>query len=112
MKIGIDLVQISSFEKHIKNITHEKVFTSDELRQNKNIESLAGIFASKEAFFKALSVKDEWLNVWIEKEPSGQPIINSNLLSDNQKAQVSISHDGDYVVAVVIVETGFPSSRE
>jgi holo-[acyl-carrier protein] synthase len=106
MKIGIDLVQISLFEKHIKNIDLQKVFTSDELRQNKNIESLAGIFASKEAFFKALSVKDEWQNVWIEKNKFGQPIISSNLLDKHQKAQVSISHDGDYAVAVVVISTG------
>ena len=102
--LGIDLTQISEFQtKFSKPGVLEKVFTDQELRENTRTESLAGIFAAKEAFFKALGEKKDWLDVWIEKLPSGQPQIKSVYLKPEQKALVSISHSGDYATAIVTI---------
>ncbi len=104
MKTGIDLVHLAAFKKHIKNIPLGKIFLQSELQENKNAQSLAGIFAAKEAFFKAIGKKEDWLHVWVEKKSSGQPLMSSVLLSKNEKISVSISHDGNYAIAIVIIE--------
>ena len=101
--LGIDIVYLPEFENKFKNISLEKVFLDTELSQNKSKESLAGIFAAKEAFFKALGRKENWLSVWIEKNKNGKPELKSLLLKDKQKAEVSISHAGDYAIAIVIL---------
>lgn len=108
--LGIDLVYLPEFEKKLKDLDLGKVFLSHELSQNKTKESLAGIFAVKEAFFKAIGRKEDWLSVWIEKDPTagsgqGKPQLYSTLIKNNQKAEVSISHAGDYAIAVVIIES-------
>lgn len=109
--IGIDIVYLPEFGKKLKNLSLEKVFLSTELSQNKSMESLAGIFAAKEAFFKAIGKKEDWLTVWIEKNPpspkasegQGKPQLYSTLIKNNQKAEVSISHAGDYAIAMVMI---------
>lgn len=107
--LGIDLVYLPEFKIKMKNFPLEKVFTPFEISQNKSLESLAGVFAAKEAFFKALGKKEDWLSVWIEKTPSassgqGKPQLYSTLIKNNQKAEVSISHAGDYAVAILRIK--------
>ena len=119
--LGIDLVYLLEFKIKLKSVQLGKIFLEIELAQNKSVESLAGIFAAKEAFFKAIGRKEDWLSVWIEKnlpspkasadakamtdrsEGQGKPHLYSTLIKNNQKAEVSISHSGDYAVAVVII---------
>jgi holo-[acyl-carrier protein] synthase len=98
--LGVDIVYLPEFEKKLKNLSLEKVFLSSELSQNESSESLAGVFAAKEAFFKAVGDKKNWLDVWIEKSEKGKPFLKSVLLQ-KQKVELSISHAGDYVIAVV-----------
>ena len=102
--LGIDLVYLPEFEEKLKNLSLEKVFLPHELSQNITSESLAGIFAVKEAFFKALNRKENWLDVWIEKNKEGKPQLCSTLIKNNQKAELSISHAGDYVIAIVRIK--------
>jgi len=105
MQLGIDLVQISELKKRLDDESLlAKVFTTSELQQNSRVESLAGIYAAKEAFFKALGKKLNWLDVWIEKIETGMPTIHSAHLN-NLNATVSISHSGDYATAVVVIES-------
>lgn len=106
--VGIDLVYLPEFEKKLKTLNLEKIFSSFELSQNKTSESLAGIFAAKEAFFKAIGKKEDWLSVWIEKNSTtisgqGKPQLYSTLVKNDQRAEVSISHSGDYAIAIVIL---------
>lgn len=103
--VGIDLVYLPEFEKKLKNISLEKVFLPFELSQNKTTESLAGIFAAKEAFFKALGRKESWREVWVEKTKDGKPELKSIFLKNNQKLDLSISHAGDYAVAIVLLDS-------
>ena len=102
--IGIDLVYIPEFQQRLEQSGGiAAIFTSFELSQNQKLENLAGIFAAKEAFMKALGKKIDWRDVWIEKSESGKPILISSALSLNQTASVSISHDGEYAIAVVSI---------
>ncbi len=104
-KIGIDLVYIPEFQKRLERGGGvEKVFIESELAQNPKLESLAGIFAAKEAFMKAVGRKIDWHDVWIEKEESGKPILVSSVLASGEKTRVSISHSMDYAIAVVLIE--------
>lgn len=102
--IGIDLVNIAEFQRRLEQSGGvEKVFTGSELAQNPRLESLAGIFAVKEAFMKAIGKKIDWHDVWIEKKGSGQPILASPMLALGERAQVSISHEREYAIAVVLI---------
>lgn len=101
--LGIDIVYLPEFERKLKNLSIEKVFLPHELSQNKSQESLAGIFAAKEAFFKAAGGKRNWLDVWVEKNKEGKPEIKSLIIDSNQKADVSISHAGDYAIAIAMI---------
>ncbi len=101
--LGIDIVNLPEFKIKIKNSSLEKVFLSTELEQNKTPESLAGIFAAKEAFFKAIGAKEDWLSVWIEKTKAGKPLLKSTFFKSDQKAEVSISHAGNYAIAIVMI---------
>ena len=106
--LGVDLVYLPEFEKKLKTLDLSKAFLPHELSQNKSVESLAGIFAAKEAFFKAIGKKEDWFSVWIEKNPSagsgqGKPELYSTLIKSNQRAEVSISHAGEYTIAIVMI---------
>ena len=100
MKIGIDLIKIEK----LQNLDLSKIFTKAELEQNPRKESLAGIFAAKEAFFKAIGRKESWLDVSVEKLESGKPEMFSNLVENGSRISLSISHEDDLAVAIVIIE--------
>ena len=103
IKTGVDIVYIPKFENLMKNETFiKKVFHTSEHKNYKS-ESLAGIFAAKEAFFKALNKKPDWLKIEIKKEKSGRPFIIQNEL-EVEDIDLSISHDNDYAIAQVIIE--------
>ena len=103
MSIGIDFVNIKDFQRRLSaRGALEKIFTTAELEQNTKTESLAGVFALKEAFCKALGRKVDWHDVWIEKSKSGKPLLQSSLLQE-RTAEVSISHDGEYAIAIVLI---------
>ena len=102
--IGIDLVYIPGFQKRLDMSGGlGAIFTDGELQQNLRLESLAGVFGAKEAFMKAIGKKIDWHDVWVEKLENGKPIIASPHVPIHQKADVSISHDGDYAIATVVL---------
>ena len=101
MRVGTDIIRISRIENSIKsNHFLESVYTKKELEYCKKAENFAGLFAAKEAYLKALGVGiDRRLNtIEILHDDLGNPYINGVDNSD-----VSISHDGDYAIAVVIL---------
>lgn len=102
--LGIDVVKIS----RIKNVSAlaKKILSNDEMKLLKKApnpqEFMAGRFAAKEAFLKAKHVglgkiPMEEINVLYGRD--GAPIIKYR----GKGYDVSISHDGDYAVAVVNV---------
>lgn len=101
MKIGTDIVQISRMEKSLKNERFKsKVFTENEIAYCKRAENFAGLFAGKEAYLKALGtgIDCELNSIEIMHNEKGKPYLNGVENSD-----ISISHDGDYAVATVIL---------
>ncbi|MBI4215239.1 MAG: holo-ACP synthase [Parcubacteria group bacterium] len=108
IKTGCDLVEIPSFKRMIGQngqIFLQKIFTPAELTQPSKIETLAGIFAAKEAVIKAIGFKaGDWHKIEITKEPSGKPKLNLvEIIADNIISyDLSISHDVDYTIATVV----------
>jgi holo-[acyl-carrier protein] synthase len=119
--IGIDIIRINRMEEVVKkwgNRFLDKVFTANELeycyKKYSPYLSLAVRFAAKEAFIKAmgsgssLSLRD----IEVINTRSGKPTINVNKkledLFDNHRimnAHLSLSHERDYGVACVILES-------
>lgn len=100
-KIGTDIVKISRMEKSIKNESFlRRVFTEKEIEYCKGTENYAGIFAAKEAYFKAIGtgITAPMTSIEILHNDRGKPYLNGISNCD-----VSISHDGDYAIATVII---------
>lgn len=78
----------------------QRVFTEGEREYCKKAESFAGIFAAKEAYFKALGtgIKMPFTQLEVLHNASGKPYFNGI-----DHCDLSISHDGDYAVATVII---------
>lgn len=106
MRIGIDLAQVSRFERLIQNRAFvERVFHPSEIRDSRP-EHLAGVFAAKEAFFKALGLSPRWLDLEVAEERDGKPSVKAAAglgLDGLLTFDVSIAHEGDYAVAVVVI---------
>ncbi len=108
MKIlsGIDLVQISEFKKQLESSAFVKrIFNESEL-ENKSVEHLAGIFAAKEAFFKATQINiKKWTDIQVTHK-KGKPhikYVKRDLKIEISSMDCSISHTGDYAVAIVVI---------
>ena len=105
VKIGCDLVDVKNFKKSLDRGGRRflaRCFTPQELASSRRTETLAGIFAAKEAILKALELgPGAWLNIEIQKEPNGRP--TARVLGFSKKIldrDLSISHDGAYSMAV------------
>ncbi len=105
--VGCDIVKVSRIEKMMQTQTAmQKVFHPSELSRFE-AEHLAGIFAVKEAAFKAFGLKnDSWQLVEVQYSPSGKPdLLMANQINDLKilSTDCSISHDGGFAFAVVVV---------
>jgi holo-[acyl-carrier protein] synthase len=123
--IGVDLAQIPRFRRVLARWDVrflERVFTPDEIaycrRHRDPVPHLAARFAAKEATLKALgtglSMGVNWREIEVRRERGQAP---SLVLSGRchalavargaREALVSLTHDGDYAVAqVVLVGSG------
>lgn len=119
---GIDLVSIDRIEKSvIKNprfltrffgIQEQRIFESKKVFKRK-IQSVAGNFAAKEAFSKAVGTGVSGFRldeIEVLRNENGQPYIKlSERLSklvccENADVSVSISHTDEVATAIVIIE--------
>lgn len=92
---------VSRIEKSIKNKRFlSEVYTEKEREHCKNAENFAGVFAAKEAYFKALGtgITKRLNDVEIIFDENGKPHI-----AGAENCDVSISHDGEYAFASVIM---------
>jgi len=111
--IGIDIIELARIEKFVE---HEKfidrILTEKEknllarLSERRRVEFLAGRFAAKEAYAKALGTgigkNVSFQDIEIMNDEYGKPIVISTL--DEHRIHVSISHSRDYAIAQVIIE--------
>lgn len=116
--VGIDVVHVSRIEnvcdmsafidKYFS--VREKKYVFDK-NERARAQTVAGLFAAKEAVLKAFKIGlgrgIALKNIEILHDESGSPYLNitvdvSQLLktSGHTGADISISHDGDYAVAV------------
>ena len=117
--IGIDMTTVSRIEKSCrKESFRNHVFTQAELdlffnREKPKYSSLAANFAAKEAFSKALGtgIRDFNINeIEILRDELGAPYFNfygkaaEIVFRNGYKAKVSLSHEGDSAIAMVLLE--------
>jgi holo-[acyl-carrier protein] synthase len=120
--IGIDMVSVSRMEDVISRSGQpflDRVFTHKEQEYCNMVKSpferYAARFAAKEAFFKALGTGlrygMSWTDIEVTVNDTGRPSLlayNTALLRMQEcgaeRAWVSISHDGDYAIAQVVLE--------
>ena len=118
MLVGVDLVAIETIRSAIARFGDRyrtRVFTTQELaycesRGDGEISSLAARFAAKEATVKLLAESSGWpmTDIEVTSSPTCQPGIRLHgpaaLVARNRRITcmaVSLSHEGDYAVAVV-----------
>jgi len=120
--IGVDIVQISRMENVLKrwgNRFIHRVFTEGEavicLKRAFPPSAFALRFAAKEAFSKALGLGMRkgifWRDIEVYHFPGGQPGLrlfgrSHEICDENdiQHSHVSLSDEGDYGVAMVVLE--------
>ena len=105
--VGIDIVNINRFEKtpFEKNKKfYQKIFSADEIRYCKKFKNpyphFAGKFAIKEATVKSIKEKISVKEI-ITYHVSSKPKIKL-LKKNNYEFLVSVSHEKDTAIAVVI----------
>lgn len=115
--IGVDIVHVPRIKKALDSPSFtQRVFTQAErdycaARPQPEL-SYAGLFCAKEAIIKALGTGFGRgimpSDIQISHNGLGAPVFeNINNVSElNKTIEVSISHDGDYAVAVAVVTNG------
>ena len=114
IKVGTDIISIERLEASIDRFGDrfkEKFLTKSEIESTKKIDSIAGLWASKEAISKALGCgicSDlTFQDIIITKDSRGKPTFRLSQKSQKifkiEDSSLSISHDGGFAIAVVIV---------
>lgn len=102
--IGVDIARIARFNNQAA--LAKKILSSKEMAVYQTHPQaptyLAGRFAGKEAFIKAYRQQPlpELSTIEVLHREDGSPYIQFQ----NNTYEVSISHDGEYVIAMVIIE--------
>ena len=114
--IGVDLIKVKRIERFLAKFQAkalQRFLDKEEINLCKNIKSIAGFWAAKEAAAKALKLgigkECSFLDIKISKNNKGAPLLSySKSLQEKfsiKNVDLSITHDGDYALAVVAVET-------
>lgn len=114
--IGIDLIKISRMKRLLERFGEKamnRFLSTSEIELVKNHKTASGFWAAKEACSKALGVgigsECGFHDITIFKSPRGAPNIKLsqkivekfNILN----ISLSITHDGEYAIAVVAIES-------
>lgn len=113
---GIDLVELDRMMALVEKGTKiaNRILTEKEKEiydsyssKKRKIEFLAGRFAAKEAFSKALGTgigEVGFRDIEILPNSKGAPVLTCRVTQD-KNIHLSISHSRDYAIAQVIIET-------
>lgn len=117
---GIDIIEIDRIKKAVdRNIKFiNRIFTSNEIeyinKKHNNINTIAGLFAAKEAVSKALGSGISgfrWTDIEIRHKPSSEPYITlygkaKEIAEKNKisKIHITISHSKDNAIAFAVAE--------
>lgn len=114
MKIGIDIISTNRMQSLINRFGEKalrRFLSEDEIKLAKNINTISGFWAAKEAFSKALGTgigkECGFLDITIYKNQNGMPLIKlSPKIKSNfniKSTSLSITHDNGFAVAAVVV---------
>ncbi len=115
IRIGTDIVLIrrieNAIDKHGERFKR-RFLSEDEIKSAKNVDTLAGYWAAKEAIAKALGcgigTKLRFGDIIISKDTNGAPYfkLSSSVLArfEIKESSLSISHDGGFAIAVAAIE--------
>ncbi len=112
--IGVDILKVSRVSKKLA----KRILSNEEFRiwmsRKENVEFLAGRFALKEAFFKAVGTgvrEYSFKDISFLVNDLGKPYIEENEKIRDVKRQygfekihLALSHDGGMVIAFVVLE--------
>ncbi|NLG82092.1 MAG: holo-ACP synthase [Bacilli bacterium] len=108
--VGTDLVEINRIKVNYQRLA-ERVLSEKEFElfrrfnnENRKLEFLAGRFAVKEAYAKALGTgigELRFKDIEVLNDELGKPFIN---MQNDSKIHVSISHTEQYALAFVVIE--------
>lgn len=121
--IGVDIIKIP----RVRNIMEKfgdkflyRWFHKEEILEGKGnnwdnpqkqSEYFSKRFAAKEAYLKALGhgLKIKFSHICVKKDPYGKPLLfyqrQNNSLERLENTELSLSDDGDYAIAFVIIKT-------
>jgi len=110
--IGIDIIDINRFrkKKFKKNLNfYRKILSESEIKYCTKFKSpyehFAAKFAVKESVIKSIPDKISFLDIKTSNSKHGGPIVSlSGNLDRKYSFLVSISHEKEYAIAVVIAE--------
>ncbi|MGV8885888.1 MAG: holo-ACP synthase [Microbacteriaceae bacterium] len=113
--IGVDVVDLARFERAVGRTPAlaPRLFTDAE-RAGKALRSLAGRFAAKEAFMKALGVATgvRWHDMQVVSDEHGNPSLElsgaaASLAAERGIARIhlSMTHDAGIAIAYVVAES-------
>lgn len=113
--IGVDLIKIDRMKSLMERFGDRglhKFLSPDEILLIKNHRNAAGFWAAKEACAKALGcgigIECSFHDIILSKTSKGAPIIDLSPrvkeMFTIQNLSVSITHDGEYAIAVVALE--------
>lgn len=112
--IGIDIVELERIARSIKNdrfvarvLTEAERTLADTYPEQRCVEFVAGRFAAKEAYAKAIGTGIarglSWQQIEVLPDETGRPHMTA---PHPGRIHVSISHSERYAVAQVIIEEG------
>ena len=109
--VGIDIIEVSRFKKkkyeENRNF-YKKIFVNSEinycLKFKNSAERFAGKFAIKEAVIKSIPEKIHFLDIEIVYTNTKPRIRLRNSLQKKYNFLVSVSHEKDFAIGIVIAE--------
>jgi len=112
--VGNDLVLLSEFKQSFNKLFEAKVYTESEIYYCNLFEDpmlrFAATWAAKEAVYKAIKQVDQhslsYKKIEIKRDKIGgiPNVILHHQAKPNFQISLSITHDGDYVWAIAILE--------
>ena len=114
--VGIDIIKTSRMSRFMERFGEKglrRFLSEDEIMLVKSYKTAAGFWAAKEAFSKALGTgigaECSFFDIKIYKSEKGAPLfaLSKNIIERFKiiDASLSITHDGEYAISVVSIES-------
>lgn len=110
---GNDLVYLPDFKLSLTDLFKKKAYTPAEIAYCDQFDATelhyASTWAAKEAVYKAIKQIDTSALPFkkieiLRNKPGGRPCVNLHKYPGRFKISLTISHDGDYIWAVALIE--------